>query len=132
MKSKDIVEEITRLKNNDYLIELGVENDNQVVGLGKILISPINLVTYNTKDNALVRSYLVGTGIINDKVEIPFFGYFYEAFISGSYESFKKYLEVNRICYLLEDINEIDNYDYPDKYGIKLERKLKKYGFLYN
>lgn len=126
MKSKDIVEKITRLKNNDYLIELGVENDNQVVDLGKILISPINLVTYNTKDNALVRSYLVGTGIINDKVEIPFFGYFYEAFISGSYESFKKYLEVNRICYLLEDINEIDNYDYPDKYGIKLERKLKK------
>ena len=126
MKSKDIVEEITRLKNNDYLIELGVENDNQVVGLGKILISPINLVTYNTKDNALVRSYLVGTGIINDKVEIPFFGYFYEAFIFGSYESFKKYLEVNRICYSVEDINEIDNYDYPDKYGIKLERKLKK------
>lgn len=126
MKSKDIVEEVTRLKNNDYLIELGVENDNQVVGLDKVLISPINLVTYNTKDNALVRSYLVGTGIINDKVEIPFLGYFYEAFISGSYESFKKYLEVNRICYLLEDINEIDNYDYPDKYGIKLERKLKK------
>lgn len=126
MKSKNIVEEITRLKNNDYLIELGVENDNQVVGLGKILISPINLVTYNTKDNALVRSYLVGTGIINDKLEIPFFGYFYEAFISGLYENFKKYLEVNRICYSVEDINEIDNYDYPDKYGIKLERKLKK------
>lgn len=126
MKSKDIVEKVTRLKNNDYLIELGVENDNQVVDLGKILISPINLVTYNTKDNALVRSYLVGTGIINDKVEIPFFGYFYEAFISGSYESFKKYLEVNRICYSVEDINELDNYDYPDKYGIKLERKLKK------
>lgn len=126
MKSKDIVEEVTRLKNNDYLIELGVENDNQVVDLGKILISPINLVTYNTKDNALVRSYLVGTGIINDKVEIPFFGYFYEAYISGSYESFRKYLEVNRICYSVEDINEIDNYDYPDKYGIKLERKLKK------
>lgn len=126
MKSKDIVEEVTRLKNNDYLIELGVENNNQVVGLGKILISPINLVTYNTKDNALVRSYLVGMGIINDKVEIPFFGYFYEAFISGSYENFKKYLEVNRICYSVEDINELDNYDYPDKYGIKLERKLKK------
>ena len=126
MKSKDIVEEITRLKNNDYLIELGVENDNQVVGLGKILISPINLVTYNTKDNALVRSYLVGMGIINDKVEIPFFGYFYEAFISGSYENFKKYLEVNRICYSVEDINKIDNYGYPDKYVIKLERKLKK------
>ena len=126
MKSKDIVEEITRLKNNDYLIELGVENNNQVVGLGKILISPINLVTYNTKDNALVRSYLVGTGIINDKLEIPFFGYFYEAFISGSYENFKKYLEVNRICYSVEDINKIDNYGYPDKYGIKLERKLKK------
>ena len=126
MKSKDIVEEVTRLKNNDYLIELGVENDNQVVDLGKILISPINLVTYNTKDNALVRSYLVGTGIINDKVEIPFFGYFYEAFIFCSYENFKKYLEVNRICYSVEDINEIDNYDYPDKYGIKLERKLKK------
>lgn len=126
MKSKDIVEEVTRLKNNDYLIELGVENDNQVVGLGKILISPINLVTYNTKDNALVRSYLVGTGIINDKLEIPFFGYFYEAFISGSYENFKKYLEVNRICYSVEDINKIDNYGYPDKYVIKLERKLKK------
>lgn len=126
MKSKDIVEEITRLKNNDYLIELGVENDNQVVGLGKVLISPINLVTYNTKDNALVRNYLVGTEIINDKVEIPFFGYFYEAFISGSYENFKKYLEVNRICYSVEDINELDNYGYPDKYGIKLERKLKK------
>lgn len=126
MKSKDIVEEVTRLKNNDYLIELGVENDNQVVGLGKILISPINLVTYNTKDNALVRSYLVGTGIINDKVEIPFFGYFYEGFISGSYESFRKYLEVNRICYSVEDINELDNYGYPDKYDIKLERKLKK------
>ena len=126
MKSKDIVEEVTRLKNNDYLIELGVENDNQVVGLGKVLISPINLVTYNTKDNALVRSYLVRTGIINDKVEIPFFCYFYEAFIFGSYENFKKYLEVNRICYSVEDINEIDNYDYPDKYGIKLERKLKK------
>lgn len=126
MKSKDIVEEVTRLKNNDYLIELGVENDNQVVDLGKILISPINLVTYNTKDNALVRNYLVGTEIINDKVEIPFFGYFYEAFISGSYENFKKYLEVNRICYSVEDINELDNYGYPDKYGIKLERKLKK------
>lgn len=126
MKSKDIVEKITRLKNNDYLIELGVENDNQVVGLGKVLISPINLVTYNTKDNALVRNYLVGTEIINDKVEIPFFGYFYEAFISGSYENFKKYLEVNRICYSVEDINELDNYGYPDKYGIKLERKLKK------
>lgn len=126
MKSKDIVEEVTRLKNNDYLIELGVENDNQVVGLGKVLISPINLVTYNTKDNALVRNYLVGTEIINDKVEIPFFGYFYEAFISGSYENFKKYLEVNRICYSVEDINELDNYGYPDKYGIKLERKLKK------
>ena len=126
MKSKDIVEEVTRLKNNDYLIELGVENNNQVVGLGKILISPINLVTYNTKDNALVRNYLVGTGIINDKVEIPFFGYFYEAFISGSHENFKKYLEVNRICYSVEDINELDNYGYPDKYGIKLERKLKK------
>lgn len=126
MKSKDIVEEVTRLKNNDYLIELGVENDNQVVDLGKILISPINLVTYNTKDNALVRNYLVGMGIINDKVEIPFFGYFYEAFISGSYENFKKYLEVNRICYSVEDINELDNYGYPDKYGIKLERKLKK------
>lgn len=126
MKSKDIVEEVTRLKNNDYLIELGVKNNNQVVGLGKILISPINLVTYNTKDNALVRSYLVGMGIINDKVEIPFFGYFYEAFISGSYENFKKYLEVNRICYSVEDINELDNYGYPDKYGIKLERKLKK------
>lgn len=54
MKSKDIVEEVTRLKNNDYLIELGVENDNQVVDLGKILISPINLVTYNTKDNAVI------------------------------------------------------------------------------
>ena len=126
MKSKDIVEEVTRLKNNDYLIELGVENDNQVVGLGKVLISPINLVTYNTKDNASVRNYLVGTEIINDKVEIPFFGYFYEAFISGSYENFKKYLEVNRICYSVEDINELDNYGYPDKYGIKLERKLKK------
>ena len=126
MKNKDIVEEVTRLKNNDYLIELGVENNNQVVGLGKILISPINLVTYNTKDNALVRSYLEGTGIINDKLEISFFGYFYEAFISGSYENFKKYLEVNRICYSVEDINEIDNYDYPDKYGIILERKLKK------
>ena len=126
MKSKDIVEEVTRLKNNDYLIELGVENDNQVVGLGKVLISPINLVTYNTKDNALVRNYLVGTEIINDKVEIPFFGYFYEAFISGSYENFKKYLEVNRICYSVEDINKIDNYGYPDKYVIKLERKLKK------
>lgn len=126
MKSKDIVEEVTRLKNNDYLIELGVENDNQVVDLGKILISPINLVTYNTKDNALVRNYLVGTEIINDKIEIPFFGYFYEAFISGSYENFKKYLEVNRICYSVEDINELDNYGYPDKYGIKLERKLKK------